>query len=1794
MGGWRALAVAGWAALVAGAALGLFARGFLLTRVELPHRSACRDPPGPPSRLRPPAAPARGCWAPRRFARAALLLLDALRFDFARHRPGPGPASPFLNRLPVLRDLAGAGGGPGGAWHGRLFRFRADPPTTTMQRLKALMTGALPTFVDAGSNFASHAVREDNLLGQLGGGGGRALFMGDDTWAGLFPGAFARARFLPSFNVKDLHSVDDAILRHLYHDVDSEEWDLLIAHFLGVDHCGHKHGPDHPEMAKKLSQMDTMLRSLVDHLANDTLLIVAGDHGMTSTGDHGGDSEEEVDAALFLYSKAPLFWDPPPEEPETVPQVNLVPTLALLLGLPIPYNNIGEVMGELFAVEGDAAASGLAQLAAYSINARQVNRFLHSYSLAAQDLPAEKLQRLQEQFSSTVEDYERLLARAGPPLLPEVERLRSRFRRYLREARAVCAETWARFQPACMVAGCALLASSCLLCWLASQAASASSFSYRHLLCYPLLWGLAGAAVLGLAHLWGWAGLDFLLVSAWAAAASQCGFFWHCWARRPWRSRSAGAPLPSGGGSLRQRLWAQLGPALPLGLLLARCGAMLSDSFVVAEDRVAPFLLASLALLLVARLHWEGRLDDSPASWRLLGWLGVVLACARLSGLFRQCREETPVCQSSPLLAPLSSVQDPRAKNFCYLLCVAVLVALAGGVRAWLRHYGNLNSPSAPVLFVRWGLPLVAVCIAGYWAVASGAEEALVKAHAWVQLALVAFPRSVFVLVAAGLLLLLWDPVTVFVQDGRSEAGTGGPILLPSSQEELRQVIPQLYRRMQESLKSRLQEEDEGETARAGGRATVAAYGLGSVYSAALLICLALLGFLFLALHSERLSLAFLLLFLEAYALLGMRSAAVALASPADPFAVPWEALIGWALASAQFFYATGHQPVFPAIHWNAAFVGFQQGHDANLMPALLVGANTFASHILFAVGCPLLLLWPFLCETPGSRSKTPKSGAGDGEEQLMEMRLREAPERFSVALLQLGLKYLLVLGLQMLACVLAAMILRRHLMVWKVFAPKFLFETLGFAVSSLFLLVGIGLVVRVDGAVSRWFKQVILAQPRMELWAVERKTQEYTLTGVVKAAGWETQSASECQHAFSQLLQKIQGLPAVLPALPLELAILCNSLQFDLAVSSASNKELLAKIDHGLSRVLEARALPGHGLSSEDRWRKVLQQGTPEELQGPLHQLAALQCLLWLAGNHLSAVEGLCRQLCGAKDPGLPSSHSSCENELLSLLQGWRPADVGESGPLVVQSARDLKDVLWTSAAFLQGFQELGAGNHAAALASLQAAATGLCGKRVLARIFVLMGCCHLKRGKPQTAIQCLKQALQVDTSFVPALYQAALLYRHLGLAEAELEALALLNQALHSLRQTATAFLNPTPLVGVERFVCTPQLHAFFGQTSPSEAKYLLAQRCLQEGRAKEAAEHYLDLLTDWQEGPLHQVLKEWLPQYCRLDHSSRFMCRRPLLTPILCRAPFSSMPGFLHGELALPRVPEVFLEAASALEEVGRHEDAILVCEEVVGRTSQLVPKRLQVDLGSSAQEESRGALGASLAQQERESLRCVLWRAAAYLLQGCARARLGEAKEAISLSSRCLQDLLRIQFVNTGSQGSEEDGAPFAPTEAEVLRQIRHMALTVRGAEFLELGREKEALMDFQHSLHFCPESPAAHWYLLHTLWKLDRRQEAQAHWRRFHANPGLVEEEAKRTDCRNCLKREEWAWAEVPPTLELLQQESPEQLKVVVGRFVSVRPSPQYLRLCRKWMAFPHMESLAQNLETGLVESRQEP
>ncbi|XP_075416199.1 GPI ethanolamine phosphate transferase 3, catalytic subunit isoform X2 [Tenrec ecaudatus] len=1052
-----------WVSFLFYAGIALFTSGFLLTRLELTNYSSCQEPPGPGPLPQGGWGEPGACWMASRFSRVVLVLIDALRFDFAQPQgppmPGEPPASlPFLGKLGTLQKILEMQ-----PHHARLYRAQVDPPTTTMQRLKALTTGSLPTFIDAGSNFASHSIVEDNLIRQLTSAGRRVVFMGDDTWKDLFPGAFSRAFFFPSFNVRDLHTVDNGILGHLYPTMESGDWDVLIAHFLGVDHCGHKHGPHHPEMAKKLSQMDQVIQGLVDRLENDTLLVVAGDHGMTMNGDHGGDSELE--------------------EPEVIPQISLVPTLALLLGLPIPFGNIGEVITEPFAGYKDSQphSSLLTQASALHLNAQQVSRFLHTYSAATQDLQVKELRQLQSLFSKASADYHQLL---GSPQQAEaaLHAVIAELQQFLRGARAMCIESWAQFSLVRMAGGTALLAAVCLLCLWASQWTVSPGFPFSRLPLMPVAWSLAGAILCtGLLATTGLK-LEPVVLGAVAAVGSLLPFLWEAWAgwgaRRP---RAALLPTP--------------GPVLLL--LLIRWAAFFSDSFVIAEARATPFLLGSLILLLVAQLHWEGRLlppkllgvprlgpstPTSPSQNSNMHALGLcvgLLFCTRLAGLFHRCPEETPACRSSPWLSPLASMVGGQAKNLWYGACVGALVTLLAAVRLWLRRYGNLKSPEPPVLFVRWGLPLMGLGTAAYWALASGVDEAPPRLRALVAGASALLPRAVAGLAVSGLMLLLWRPVTVLVKAGPSAPRTrtvltpfSGP---PTSQADLEYVVPQIYRHMQDMFQGQV------ERTSAQGPLTVTVYQLGSIYSAAVVTALTLLAFPLLLLHAERISLVFLLLFLQSFLLLHLLAVGIPVTTP-GPFTVPWQAISAWVLMATQTFYSTGHQPVFPAIHWQAAFVGFPEGHGSSTwLPALLVGANTFASHLLFAVGCPLLLLWPFLCESQGSRKRrqTPGNEAEarvspkeEEEEPLMEMRLRDSPHHFSAALLQLGLKYLFVLGVQVLACALAASILRRHLMVWKVFAPKFIFEAVGFIVSSVGLLLGIALVMRVDGAVSSWFKQ--------------------------------------------------------------------------------------------------------------------------------------------------------------------------------------------------------------------------------------------------------------------------------------------------------------------------------------------------------------------------------------------------------------------------------------------------------------------------------------------------------------------------------------------------------------------------------------------------------------------------------------------------------------------------------------------------------------------------------------------------
>ncbi|KAJ1960699.1 mannose-ethanolamine phosphotransferase gpi13 [Dipsacomyces acuminosporus] len=611
----------------------LFSRGFLLTRMVLPDHSLSSALPFTPEQTFGPvpggsSKELRPCgWYPPKFDRTIVLVVDALRIDFATWSDAlsstdVGPDShtplrlkPYHNRLPVIDALTKQH-----PEQAMLYRFRADPPTTTLQRLKGLTTGQLPTFIDAGSNFAGSAIDEDNWIqalrwpsiytcnqtadssGPNKGHKRNLVFLGDDTWSSLFPQelsdtftkeasdgtvpefeangtgirGWARVRPFPSLNVWDLDTVDDGVISRLpmfllpptqldqslsteeaagmqakreqwrqlvkqpatfsHSDFAAdgsvntmastrvglkqlhEEWDVMIAHCLGVDHCGHRFGPDHPAISQKLRQMNQVIELIVDSINKSnrsTALYVFGDHGMDPKGDHGGDSPREVDAALWVYSNTkwntkkgaertsrvlkrtkeilesePLgatldddlkdgwwenahlsddYWSKDdgylfqPQRLRSIPQIDLVSSLTLSLGLPVPFNSLGAVIPEMFASD-DSVNGEWGLLHALRLNSAQVMRYLTTYmsNSRSHGFSDDVVQLWKDMYARAEKSYKDFrdvaaLKPKGSAVSDAEEAAAAQYYAFLRIMLGTLRQMWAQFDPVLMLAGLCVL-----------------------------------------------------------------------------------------------------------------------------------------------------------------------------------------------------------------------------------------------------------------------------------------------------------------------------------------------------------------------------------------------------------------------------------------------------------------------------------------------------------------------------------------------------------------------------------------------------------------------------------------------------------------------------------------------------------------------------------------------------------------------------------------------------------------------------------------------------------------------------------------------------------------------------------------------------------------------------------------------------------------------------------------------------------------------------------------------------------------------------------------------------------------------------------------------------------------------------------------------------------------------------------------------------------------------------------------------------------------------------------------
>ncbi|KAL4463993.1 hypothetical protein ABPG74_005930 [Tetrahymena malaccensis] len=189
------------------------------------------------------------------------------------------------------------------------LKANTDSLTVTGPRLLTLMTGTNPSVIDLIQNVEhSQETKIDNIPAKMKAANKTTFFVGDNTWTKLFPQTFTNYDDNDSFNIFQDNFSDQIIFEEIMDQLNitqNEETrvDMIIAHFLGIDHIFHSTRDVYDDQTKqKYAQYNKFIEKIKDELVDRTI-VICSDHGATPKGTHGDSSQEETETFFFVYRK---------------------------------------------------------------------------------------------------------------------------------------------------------------------------------------------------------------------------------------------------------------------------------------------------------------------------------------------------------------------------------------------------------------------------------------------------------------------------------------------------------------------------------------------------------------------------------------------------------------------------------------------------------------------------------------------------------------------------------------------------------------------------------------------------------------------------------------------------------------------------------------------------------------------------------------------------------------------------------------------------------------------------------------------------------------------------------------------------------------------------------------------------------------------------------------------------------------------------------------------------------------------------------------------------------------------------------------------------------------------------------------------------------------------------------------------------------------------------------------------------------------------------------------------------
>ena len=502
----------------------------------------------------------------------------------------------------------------------------------------------------------------------------------------------------------------------------------------------------------------------------------------------------------------------------------------------MPFSNLGTVIVDLFDYDPSRMNNTWTRLhqklTALRQNAQQVQLFLREYNQQSNDLPQFELNKLDEEFNLAESQLESLFGKissGGNVTVEALAALADSYVDYLGRVRGLCRSVWSKFDLVTMTAGGSVIVCAFLFNVVLAVYGTKSTSSSAIMFVAASTVGLSGLVNLqqllpsGISLLFTAIAVVFFLIVTALLVGKQIFA----------RFSSSSCYFQSPG------IFCVL-------LCCVHSVSLLSNSFVVYEDRSTSFLMQSLLIVQTSvalyrhfsTLH-QGAKRRMPKEflWASVytGLLVIVFAsCIRFSAVFRSCREEQVDCELSWFAQPLSAILVKFERLRLARLCVSVatVVVFVVAVTMWLRHCGDLNGLEPSVVAVRYVLPVTGFCVCMYWFV----DGFMLPHSATSRLAVAgvtALPRLVYVLSLAIVTVAAVSPLCLFMLRPQPDNTSEECIerLRNVSHEEL---IAQIFGHVRKNWRSVLTTPDASNLS----DNTPVVYGLATVYSSGQIVFL--------------------------------------------------------------------------------------------------------------------------------------------------------------------------------------------------------------------------------------------------------------------------------------------------------------------------------------------------------------------------------------------------------------------------------------------------------------------------------------------------------------------------------------------------------------------------------------------------------------------------------------------------------------------------------------------------------------------------------------------------------------------------------------------------------------------------------------------------------------------------------------------------------------------------------------------------------------------------------------------